>query len=430
MQSIPIGRYDKGVLVNFEKPDRYLSPTMRRLGQQYPVLAAKIAGAELFGAPRLNAFHLFSPNELRLSRIIEDLFDPNGSHGQDLLFLNALLSTLKLPRTSIIEPISVRREVVTSTGRQIDLVIEMPRIILGIENKPWAGQQMNQLADYLDTLKGWSRGRTPVLVFLSNKEPETATDEVHVVRLHSNDEPSLNQILSACVPKVRAPRAQAHVEEMIAYLAHEFGAEPMTNDADQIYVDAVEAEFERGVDSRRGLAMAMVSQSKLHALLMNDISEKIISKVQTKFADIELEDEETEFGDELECKDGHWGIRRPHWPKNCSIAISAGKANFNDVYYGVYAPDPKYDQVEEGDGCALHTQLVKVTRSIEGGSKTRWWPWWKWAEPRDWGAANLASLLLASPSGSITDHPRVQDLINRILALAVAVDDGVSLKNI
>ena len=88
------------------------------------MLSAKRAGSELFGAPRLNAFSLFQPNEFRLSRIIADLFDPKGTHGQDILFLNALLGALHLPRASIIEPISVRREMLTKAGRQIDLVIE------------------------------------------------------------------------------------------------------------------------------------------------------------------------------------------------------------------------------------------------------------------------------------------------------------------
>ena len=47
---------------------------------------------------------------------------------------------------------------------------------------------------------------------------------------------------------------------MIAYLAFEFEDEPMMADADSAYVDAVEAEYERSVESKRAIAMAMLSK--------------------------------------------------------------------------------------------------------------------------------------------------------------------------
>lgn len=62
-----------------------------RVSHQLPLLDAKRAGTELFGAPRLNAFTLVNPNENTLSRIIGDLLDPGGTHGQGAVFLNALL---------------------------------------------------------------------------------------------------------------------------------------------------------------------------------------------------------------------------------------------------------------------------------------------------------------------------------------------------
>ena len=211
-----------------------LGPTLTSLGHQYPALAAKRAGSELFGAPRLNAFSLFQPNEVQLSRIIADLFDPSGAHGQGLLFLNAMLSELGLERVSAIDSVSVRREMVTKDKRQIDLVIGMPNIILGIENKPWAGQQPDQLSDYFEALERWAkRGRTkkrtPVLVFLSNKQPKTAADRIRQLWFNSddNDEPSLTKLLENCREKVRAPRTRTHVDEMITYLSSEFGDDSM-----------------------------------------------------------------------------------------------------------------------------------------------------------------------------------------------------------
>ncbi len=387
------------------------------------MLAAKRAGSELFGAPRLNAFSLFQPNEVSLSRIIADIFDPRGTHGQDILFLNGLLGKLDLPRVSLIEPVTVRREMVTQEGRQIDLVIETPRILLGIENKPWAAQQPNQLVDYLGALEGWSRGRTPVLIFLSNKEPETAQSKVRVVRMHSEEEPALTQILFECQRGIRAARTQTHIAELIAYLKSEFGDEPMKADEDAAYIEAVESEYERGIESKRALAMTMLSQNRLHGILIEEIAERVLVKVRSAFPDVEEEYEDCSLSEALGDKDNWWGFRRPSWPDNCSVAISPGRTNYGGVYFGVRAPDPFNKSVEKGDSCASRQTIHEAVKAVEGGSSSAWWPWWKWAEPISWNAESLASLLLESPTGLVVDHPRIQDLIDRMLALANAVDE-------
>lgn len=402
-----------------------LGPVLRRLGHQYPMLAAKRAGSELFGAPRLNAFSLFRPNEISLSRIIADLFDPRGTHGQGILFLNALLGKLGLARVSIIEPITVRREMVTRDGRQIDLVIETPRLIVGIENKPWAAQQPDQLIDYLDALKGWSRDRTPVLIFLSNKEPGTAQSEVRVVRMHSEEEPALTHILSDCRKEIRAARTQSHIAELIAYLKSEFGDEPMEADEDIAYIEAVETEYERGIESKRALAMTMLSQTRLHGILIEEIAERVLLKARSAFEDVEEEYDDCSLSEALGDKDNWWGFRRPSWPDNCSVAISPGRTNYGDVYFGVRAPDPRHKSVEKGDSCASRPAINEALKAVEGGSSSGWWPWWKWAEPLSWNAEALATLLLESPTGLVADHPRIQDLIDRMLVLANAVDDAL-----
>ena len=56
-----------------------LDPVLGSLGHQMPQLDAHRAGAEFYGAPRLSLFELFGPNELALSRVLGDLFDPRGS---------------------------------------------------------------------------------------------------------------------------------------------------------------------------------------------------------------------------------------------------------------------------------------------------------------------------------------------------------------
>lgn len=405
-----------------------LRATLNRLAHQYPRLSAKREGAEMFGAPRLNSFTLFKPNEVTLSRIIADLFDPAGSHGQDTLFLNGLLNALDLPQVGVTDPASVRREMVTRAGRQIDLVIEVPGLILGIENKPWASQQQNQLSDYVSALKLWSRGRKPVLVFLSNKEPETAKDDVRIVRLYSDedDEVSLHRVISESRSQIRAQRTSTHINEMLDYLALEFGDAPMIEKSDLPFVEAVTGEYERGADGRRALAMTMLAGEALHERITTEISKRLLADFKKDFPDVTEQYDDWTLYDAIGEKHNCWSVRRPSWPKNCAIAIAAERTNFDQIYFGVRAPERKKGTVDEDDVCALRKPISAAVRNVEGGRSDAWWPWWKTADPASWGPQTMASLILQSPTGQIADHPRLVDVAQKMLALMRAVDEAVN----
>ena len=131
------------------------------------------------------------------------------------------------------------------------------------------------------------------------------------------------------------------------------------------------------------------------------------------------------LSDALGDKDNWWGFRRPSWPENCSVAISPGRTNFCDVYFGVRSPDPHNKSIDKGDGCALRSTISTAVASVEGGATSGWWTWWKWAEPLAWTPETLASMVLESPTGLVGDHPHIQDLIDRMLVLATAVDEAV-----
>ncbi|MFD1787109.1 PD-(D/E)XK nuclease family protein [Sphingomonas floccifaciens] len=405
-----------------------LRPTLIRLAHQYPRLSAKREGAEMFGAPRLNSFMLFQPNEVTLSRVIADLFDPAGSHGQDTLFLNNLLSALDLPRVGVTDPVSVRREMVTRAGRQIDLVIEIPGLILGIENKPWATQQHNQLADYLSALQLWSRGRKPVLIFLSNKKPETAKDDVRIVHLYSDedDEVSLHGVLSDSRDQIRAQRTSTHIHEMLDYLALEFGDTPMIEKSDLPFVEAVTGEYERDADGRRALAMTMLAGESLHERITTEISERLVAALKKEFPDVTEQYDDWSLYDAIGEKHNCWSVRRSSWPENCAIGIAAERTNFDQIYFGVRAPEKKKGTVDEDDVCALRKPISAAVKNVEGGRSDAWWPWWKTADPASWGPQAMASLILQSPTGQVADHPRFVELAQKMLALMRAVDEAVS----
>lgn len=104
-------------------------------------------------AESFSVFDYIEPDENRLSTIIADLLDPKGKHGQGSTFLAAFLKQLealgcKIPSHSQadLDGATVVNEAttsfLTSAARRIDIRIELPhRFGIGIENKPWAGEQ-------------------------------------------------------------------------------------------------------------------------------------------------------------------------------------------------------------------------------------------------------------------------------------------------
>ena len=120
-------------------------------------------------ARRFNAFRYLRADELGLSRIIADLLDPEGAHGQGSTYLESMLELLEVaPAASD----SGRIRVLTERGfggRFIDITVDIPtdtgRFCLAFENKPYAGDQHRQCIDYLEFLNK-EYGERFLLVYL------------------------------------------------------------------------------------------------------------------------------------------------------------------------------------------------------------------------------------------------------------------------
>ena len=130
-------------------------------------------------AHRFNVFNYLREDELGLSRVIADLLDPEKKHGQGELFLRTLLDLAGLSGTpdwpdvdgngvciAVKSEHSIRR-----AGRRIDILVRIRRAGekaygLAIENKPYAGDQKNQVQDYLKYLKQ-EYGERFLLIYVS-----------------------------------------------------------------------------------------------------------------------------------------------------------------------------------------------------------------------------------------------------------------------
>ncbi len=387
-----------------------------------PKLDAMRQGIELYGATRFSPFVIFSPDENTLSRVIAELFDPRGSHGQGLLFVNALLQKLGYPRLGSKDAVRVRREAMTRKKRRIDIVIETRSYVIGIENKPWAGQQNNQLADYFEELSADLRGREPILIFLSNQEARTAREHVHRLPYFAGaGEACLYKLLGAVIDDIKADPPRRFVEDFNRYIGIRFGNHTMDDEADKPYTEAVSSEFDN-IARRKAIAAVLLSQAALHTRILDDVGQYIYSEITQKTG---LDWEATDnggLGESITVQYAPWGLRRPNWPVNCYIAIEAQGSRCDKLMVGIKAPDAmKIAPHEQEYASPARPLLQHLVMSIPGGRKTFWWPWCQRMQESTWGSEFAARLILDSPTGAVDANPYVQDLARQFVELGMAV---------
>ncbi|TBG28312.1 hypothetical protein ELG79_09120 [Rhizobium leguminosarum] len=406
-----------------------LSDFITDFARMMPGLAAVCEGINLYGATTFSAFSIFDPDENTLSRVIAELFDPAGSHGQGPLFLNGLLSAIGIPRLNRLDAVKVRREVLTRTKRRIDVVIETSRYVIGIENKPWAIQQKNQLVDYLEELKADLRGRKPVLILLSDQEAQTASNETIRVPYFAarEQEATVHSVVKELVTEIKANSPKAFVEDFLRYIEVKFGGKYMDNPADKPYTEAVNAEFD-DLQRRKAIASVLLSQEILHLRILDEIGEFLLAEVRKSVSpDFEsscpFADVEAKVSHCLWIKWTPYGVRRPSWPVNCHVAIEAYSGKLTKIIVGVRAPDETSVDVQDKHlASPARGRLDTLTRAIPGGKKNDYWPWHQLLSDEYWGPEFCARLILESPTGAVKDHPEMQALARQFVEMAAEVD--------
>ena len=129
-------------------------------------------------ARRFSVFDYLRTDELGLSKMIGDLLDPAGSHGQGAAFLKCLTDRLEFAKGCNLSDSKVYCERTITGGRRIDITVEIEgRHCLAIENKAnYAGDQHRQVEDYLCWLE--SNYSESLLVYLTPTGEGPSEDSV------------------------------------------------------------------------------------------------------------------------------------------------------------------------------------------------------------------------------------------------------------
>ena len=198
-------------------------------------------------APDFSLVDLLMPDEVRLSNLIAELLNPNGRHGQGKRFLEVFLTLLAegTSDASVIRRIAaawrsssnimVRREVPTihipARARRMDILIEGMGYGLMIENKPWAGDQRAQLADYANDLRA-RFSENFAIVYLSREGSDPSSHSIAPDIWQSHAEAGRATSMSyvspfrewvlECERVCRAESVRAALRDIARYISSEF----------------------------------------------------------------------------------------------------------------------------------------------------------------------------------------------------------------
>lgn len=196
-------------------------------------------------APDFNIFDYLRDDEVGLSRCIASLLIPNGTHGQGNLFLKNFLERIdkvlfdnelvKRWTDTVIDGCHASLEEQANGLRRIDVYLRFNNgEIIGIENKPWARDQENQLADYAKFIQGQANGKKWLIIYLSNNDPSNS--EYSISKPHREElEKSGNFIwlnyavlvewLEFCAQNSKALNVRIFIEELAKFVSTKINGE-------------------------------------------------------------------------------------------------------------------------------------------------------------------------------------------------------------
>lgn len=405
-------------------------------------------------ARRFNVLDYLRTDELGLSRIIADLLDPKGSHGQGVQFLRAFLKKLQCSGKGPEWPdlkssgISVFPEKWTE-GRPIDLVVEIEgpdgATCLAFENKPYALDQESQVRDYLGSLKRLYPGGF-LLIYLpprgegpsksSIRKDELAKWKNHFAIMPYVDRHeewgdgfdeyrlkghALADWLGECRKNCEVERLRWFLRDMEAFCQRRFGGQVMTTDfeakavADYVLLDS---------DRLRTAQAVYESWPEITKRVCRRFLERLCSAIDLKARKIG-------FGDDIritpviEEDNKNWMILlyREAWVpykgkeeegamyNRCTtICLQNLEKDLNGWLIGVASPVPKTEMKgkdkqrrEKLESALGHTGALGISPE-----DNTWWPWCERVDEKrgTWGSLvpELQREIGAPDQGEITQY--------------------------
>ncbi len=382
-------------------------------------------------ARRFNVLDYLRTDELGLSKILADLLNPRGPHGQGRSFLERFVEGLG---EQVFRPnlstgrISVTLEKVIPSDRRIDVYIQIGNgdvaQCLAIENKPYAGDQKNQVKDYLKFLKE-KYGKRFVLIYLSPKGEgpsnwSIAKDKLGewkgrfailpycTVDSGSQNESQQNQQdgfedfrlpysladwYEECRRTCEVDRLRWFLRDAEVFCQRTFGGQTMTTDSERRAVrDYLLSNPEKNLPIAHTVYKSWPAiRDEICRTFFDQLCRSVERKAKEAMRD---------FADDLRVAQQYWGTRkwadcfwlyRKSWRQfeekhsgsmgHTAICMQVEEKSPNGWLYGVVCPKSQ-DVLSERDKNRRVRLIAEIHEELGVGSKSALWPWWKYVDER------------------------------------------------
>ena len=260
-------------------------------------LRAVAKAKELVGsrvAPDFRLFDFLRDDEIAISRCLAFLLDDRETHGQRGLYLDSFLRKLGPPirwaSSRVLQRVSVE-ERISGSGRRIDILLQFAGgNFIGIENKPWARDQEDQLKDYGHHLKYLAENTAEAvgnwcLVYLSNRDPEPSSlnEEVRDAWTKSANYIHLDfrkivDWLDSCASATEASTVRTFLEQFVQFIRHMVNEEKCMSLEQREVIDTILRSSEN-IDSAFRVAASV-----------DDVKKKLLSKFEGELRQLIEED--------------------------------------------------------------------------------------------------------------------------------------------
>lgn len=325
-------------------------------------------------APDFCLLDYLDTRENGISRILANLLDPYGSHGQGARFLETFIKWVGLDGSWVAGARSAKvyTEMPTASGKGrgfIDILVRIRGRALAIENKPDATDQPLQVARYLDDLAHQCRDGH-CLVYLSGSgdgptaasiEPARASREVEAGNLVLTSYPALIEWLEACMPASRAPAVSAMLEGLVRHIGKRFmGTDDVQEQSDLIKLVV------RDRDALEPALAIVEAGDAIRARLIEGVVASVTAEARRRGWHVGRSD----LGPvKYSAMTIRFGAK-----SSLGFGLAASTASYGWFYYGLNSVD----------GVRLPAGLKGAMKGLLGAPKSaKAWPAWKLVGPND-----------------------------------------------
>lgn len=370
--------------------------------------------------------NLFSPNEVVVSRVLAFLLNPQESHAQGRLFLDAFMTVAgskhlirdqgKMAHTNIpifSEKVGVTTEHSLDQGRP-DIVLTEESSILVIENKPWALDQEKQLQRYGEWII--SEGKeNRLLVYLCQNEPSDYTlpknSKVESFTVHL----SFNELIDALRVgnhQTKSPKVRYFVDSFCDYLQTSICQENLMENPLIVNMMKDHKNLEAYFEIQKNMP-------KLYQQAWNNFCQTMTTHTQKRFGSAFKLEYKTHYDDSYVSicfKNEHLN--------NFAICFEAQSRILNNFCWGVTFVGENNINSEEYE--QIRTRL---NEKLFPGRKSQTWPWWQWGTessvvsekytdvPVNWFNPTVLSYMLSE-----SDTPLSAVILDKVESIARALD--------